>query len=37
MRAELKDVMGKIGEPGASQRAAESILSFLSTCQNRER
>jgi lipid-A-disaccharide synthase len=26
MRLELKEVMGKIGEPGASRRAAESIL-----------
>lgn len=30
MRAELKEVMGKIGEPGASHRAAKSILRFLS-------
>jgi lipid-A-disaccharide synthase len=30
MRAELKEVMGKIGEPGASRRAAQAILNFRS-------
>lgn len=30
MRAELKEVMKKIGEPGASRRAAQAILDFLS-------
>jgi len=29
MRAELKEVMGKIGEPGASRRAAQAILNFV--------
>src|SRR6185369_3437949 len=29
MRADLKEVMGKIGEPGASARAAQAILSFV--------
>lgn len=31
MRAELKEVMGKIGEPGASRRAAQAILDFVSS------
>jgi lipid-A-disaccharide synthase len=31
MRAELKEVMGKIGEPGASRRAAQAILNFVSS------
>jgi lipid-A-disaccharide synthase len=30
MRAELKSVLEKIGEPGASRRAARAILDFLS-------
>lgn len=29
MRAELREVMGKIGEPGASRRAAQAILTFV--------
>jgi lipid-A-disaccharide synthase len=29
MRAELKEVMKQIGEPGASRRAAQTILNFL--------
>jgi hypothetical protein len=29
MRAELKEVMKRIGEPGASQRAAKVILEFF--------
>jgi len=29
MRAELKEVADKIGEPGASRRAAETILKFI--------
>jgi len=29
MRAELKEVMKKIGQPGASQRAARAILDFI--------
>lgn len=29
MRSELKEVMKKIGEPGASQRAARAILNFV--------
>jgi lipid A disaccharide synthetase len=31
MRAELREVMKRIGEPGASQRAAQAILNFLAT------
>jgi lipid-A-disaccharide synthase len=30
MRAELKEVAGKIGDPGASKRAAQAVLDFLS-------
>jgi lipid-A-disaccharide synthase len=30
MRAELKEVMTRIGEPGASRRAAQAILEFIS-------
>ena len=30
MRAELKGVAEKIGEPGASSRAAQAILNFIS-------
>ena len=30
MRAELKGVVEKIGEPGASSRAAQAILNFIS-------
>jgi lipid A disaccharide synthetase len=33
MRAELKEVMKKIGEPGASRRAAQTILNFLSSAE----
>ena len=29
MRAELKEVAGKIGDPGASRRAAHAVLNFL--------
>ena len=29
MRKELKEVMGKLGEPGASRRAAQAILRFV--------
>ncbi len=31
MRSELKEVMKRIGEPGASRRAAQAILDFVST------
>jgi lipid-A-disaccharide synthase len=34
MRAELTGVMKKIGEPGASQRAARSILTFMAEKQS---
>jgi lipid A disaccharide synthetase len=30
MRSELKEVMKRIGEPGASARAATAILEFMS-------
>jgi lipid A disaccharide synthetase len=30
MRASLRDVAHKLGEPGASQRAADVILNFFS-------
>ena len=33
MRAELKEVMKKIGEPGASRRAAQTILDFVSSAE----
>jgi lipid-A-disaccharide synthase len=29
MRAELKEVAGRIGDPGASKRAAEAVLNFM--------
>ena len=29
MRAELKEVAGRLGEPGASQRAADAIIGFI--------
>jgi lipid-A-disaccharide synthase len=37
MRAELRNVKEKLGEGGASQRAAKAILDFIGRAQNRER
>ena len=34
MRAELKEVMTRIGQPGASQRAAQAILAFMSKARS---
>jgi hypothetical protein len=35
MRKSLKEVANKLGPPGASKRAAEAVLRFVSTSSNR--